>query len=193
MKKLILGLVALIALTATFSSCSSKEGKVKAFVEKSKKEFGVPKDLGNGTTLADITFDENTKAVTYVYELAPEAFANVKAASEQPGYKDQVIYGQKDDASIKNLCKLIVDAKGSLVYSYKEKGGTGKVDFAYDAATLQKLLDGTLPEPKVEPAQPQVSEEGVSEEGATEEGTEEEATGEEGSEEEAGAEEGAAE
>lgn len=188
MKKLILGLVALLTLTVTLMSCTSKEGKVKAFVEKSKEQFGVPKDLGNGTTLADITFDESTNTVTYVYEVAPEAFANVKAASEQPGYKDQIIYGQKDDASIKNLCQLIVDAKGSLVYSYREKGGTDKVDLAYDTATLQKVVDGTLPEPQVEQAQPEVSDEG-----ATEEGTEEEATGEEGSEEEAGAEAGATE
>ncbi|MDD6552795.1 MAG: hypothetical protein PUF37_04325 [Prevotellaceae bacterium] len=201
MKKVLFGLVAIVVCMVTvftMSSCS-KTGAIKSAVEKINQ--GTPKETAGGTTLTKVEFDEATNTVTYNYEVAPEAFASVQQLNALDGYKEYFMNSIKDDASIKELAKLLVDVKGAVKYVYTPKGGSDKVEITLATADLQNLLDNKIDQTKIKACeeamqqlqaaaqqqQQQQTEESV--DGTEESGSEEESTGEEEGSEEGGSEE----
>lgn len=147
MKKVLLGLMVVLAAAFLFTSCASKTEILKKAVEKAKQEMGIPKTQ-NGVTIKDIAFDPATNTINYISELPAEQFPAFKFMATQPVYKDFVIYSCKDDSSMKALADLLVSAKGALVLTYEvQGGGDSPVVFSYNDAILKQLVDGTIPQP----------------------------------------------
>ena len=158
MKKVFLGLMAVVMSVGVFAACSSKTQVLKDAVEKAKKDIGIPK-TENGVTIADILYDEATNTVDYVCELPVEFFQQMQATvAAQNNYKDIFIYSKKDDPSLKALAELLLDVKGNLKFTYKSEGGDAPIELSYDANVLQKLVNGTLPEAQLQPVQEQTYE-----------------------------------
>lgn len=174
MRKVIFSFMAIMMSVVLFSACSDKSQVLKDAVEKAKQEAGIPK-TENGVTIADIRFNEATNTVEYVCELPMEVFKQFQNIAAQENYKDVFIYSKKDDASLKALAKLLLDVNGNLKFTYKTEGTDAPIELSYDSTVLKKLVDGTLPEAQLQPAQEQGNEasEEVSED--TQEGAQEDA------------------
>ncbi len=180
MKKAFWGIMVVFAAAFVFTSCTSKIEKLKQVIEQTKKEIGVPVSM-NGVLVKDMVFESATNSMNTIYEIPVENFDNLAFMLGQQVYKESILFSKKDDASFKELAKLLVDVKGSLKYTYEVAGG-GKapIELVYGADELKKLVDGTLTEPDMsqlqQPPQPEQPEgEGVEGEdmGEGEDGAEE--------------------
>ena len=156
MKKVLFGLMLALAAAFMFTSCASKTDLLQKGVEKTKKDLGLPKEMGGGVTMSDIAFDPSSNTINYIFELQAPVFESMKAMAAQPVYNDFFIFSKKDDPQLKELSKSLLEVNGNLVFTYNVAGGaSAPLVFSYGPAVLQKLVDGTLPQPDMSQLQQQ--------------------------------------
>lgn len=155
MRKVLLGLLVVLATTFFFASCASKTEILQKAVEKVKADGGLPKTEG-GITM-DASFDAPSNTITYSLDMPEQVYASMKAMAAQPTYKDFFMYSNKDNEAYKALAKLLLEVNGTLRFTY---ACANEAPFSIDFGTdyLKKLVDGTLTPtemPQVQQQQPE--------------------------------------
>lgn len=147
MRKVFLGLVVVFATAFVFTSCTSKVETLKRVIEQTKKELGLPVTM-NGVLVKDLVFETATNSMNTIIEVPAEDFDNLAFMLTQPVYKESILFSKKDNASVKELAKLLVDVKGSLKYTYQiADGSKTPIELVYGVDDLKKLVTGTLQQP----------------------------------------------
>ncbi len=141
MRKVLLGLLVVLATTFFFASCASKTEILQKAVEKVKADGGMPKTEA-GITM-DVAFDAASNTITYSLDMPEQVYGSMKAMAAQPTYKDFFMYSNKDNEAYKQLAKLLLDVNGKLQFTYACAGGA-PFSIEFGADYLKKLVDGTL-------------------------------------------------